>query len=137
MKVFFDSSALAKRYIDEKGSDKVEEICRKTVTLTVSIICLSEIISALNRLRREKILNKNQYKKIKSALIKDLETADLYNISSRVVQLSIYLLERYTLRAMDSFHIGCAIVAEVDLFVSSDQRQLAAAKKARLKIQRV
>ncbi len=137
MKVFFDSSALAKRYIDEKGSDKVEEICRKTDTLTVSIICLSEIISALNRLRREKILNKNQYKKIKSALIKDLETADLYNISSRVVQLSIYLLERYTLRAMDSFHIGCAIVAEVDLFVSSDQRQLAAAKKARLKIQRV
>ena len=137
MKVFFDSSALAKRYIDEKGSDKVEEICRKTDTLTVSIICLSEIISALNRLRREKILNKYQYKKIKSALIKDLETADLYNISSRVVQLSIYLLERYTLRAMDSFHIGCAIVAEVDLFVSSDQRQLAAAKKARLKIQRV
>lgn len=137
MKVFFDSSALAKRYIDEKGSDKVEEICRKTDTLTVSIICLSEIISALNRLRREKILNKNQYKKIKSALIKDLETADLYNISSRVVQLSIYLLERYTLRAMDSFHIGCAIVAEVDLFVSSDQRQLAAAKKAGLKIQRV
>lgn len=137
MKVFFDSSALAKRYIDEKGSDKVEEICRKTDTLTVSIICLSEIISALNRLRREKILNTNQYKKIKSALIKDLETADLYNISSRVIQLSIDLLERYTLRAMDSFHIGCAIIADVDLFVSADQRQLVAAKKAGLKIQRV
>lgn len=137
MKVFFDSSALAKRYIDEKGSDKVEEICRKTDTLTVSIICLSEIISALNRLRREKILNTNQYKKIKSALIKDLETADLYNISSRVIQLSIDLLERYTLRVMDSFHIGCAIIADVDLFVSADQRQLVAAKKAGLKIQRV
>jgi len=137
MKVFFDSSALAKRYIDEKGSDKVEEICRKTVTLTVSIICLSEIISALNRLRREKILNKNQYKKIKSALIKDLETADLYNISSRVIELSIDLLERYAPRAMDSFHIGCAIIADVELFVSSDQRQLAAAKKVGLKIQQV
>ncbi|GBD88685.1 PIN domain protein [bacterium BMS3Abin03] len=137
MKIFFDSSALAKRYIDEEGSDKVEKTCRETDSFCVSIICLPEIISALNRLRREKILNKNQYRKIKKALINDLEDSDFYNLTPQVINHSIQLLEKYKLRAMDSLHIACALVAQPDLFVSSDQRQLAAAKKTGLKIRQV
>lgn len=134
MKVFFDSSALAKRYIDEKGSNDVEQICLQTDVLCVSIICLPEIISALNRLRREKLLNKRQYEKTKESLIYDLEDADFYSLTPEVINHSIQLLEKYTLRAMDALHVACALVAQPDLFVSSDQRQLAAAKKAGLKI---
>ncbi|MCH7962645.1 MAG: type II toxin-antitoxin system VapC family toxin [Bacteroidetes bacterium] len=137
MKVFFDSTALAKRYIDEEGSDDVEKMCRQTDVLSVSIICLPEIISALNRLRREKQLNKRQYEKIKESLIYDLEEADFYNLTPQVVNHSIQLLEKYALRAMDALHIACALVAQPDLFVSSDQKQLAAAKKAGLKIRLV
>ena len=137
MKVFFDSSALAKRYMDEKGSDDVEHICGKTNVLSVSIICLPEIISALNRLKRGKQLNKRQYKKTKESIISDLEEADFYNLTPQVINHSIQLLEKYTLRAMDALHIACALVAQPDLFVSSDQRQLAAAKKAGLKIKLV
>lgn len=137
MKVFFDSSALAKRYIDEESSDEVEKMCRQTDVLSVSIICLPEIISALNRLRREKQLNKRQYEKIKESLIYDLEEADFYNLTPQVINHSIQLLEKYTLRAMDTLHIACALVAQPDLFVSSDQKQLAAAKKTGLKIRLV
>ena len=137
MKIFFDSSALSKRYIDEKGSDEVEKICKDADSICVSIICLPEIISALNRLRREKKVNKNQYSNIKNAIITDLEDADLYNLSPRVIQLSIQLLEKNSLRAMDSLHIGCAIVSGSDLFISSDEQQLLAAKKTGLKILQV
>lgn len=131
---FFDSSALAKRYIDEKGSNDAEQICLQTDVLCVSIICLPEIISALNRLRREKLLNKRQYEKMKESLIYDLEDTDFYTLTPEVINHSIQLLEKYTLRAMDALHIACALVAQPDLFVSSDQKQLAAAKKAGLKI---
>lgn len=137
MKVFFDSSAIAKRYIDEKGSDEVEKICRQTNVLSVFIICIPEIISALNRLRREKKLSKGQYEKVKDSLIYDLRDADFYNLTPQVVNHSIQLLEKYALRAMDSLHIACALVNQPDLFVSSDQKQIAAAKKAGLKIRLV
>jgi predicted nucleic acid-binding protein len=137
MKIFFDSSALAKRYIDEKGSDEVEKICVQINVLSVSIICIPEIISALNRLRREKQLSKGQYEKVKESLIYDLRDADFYNLTPQVVNHSIQLLEKYALRAMDALHIACALVAQPDLFISSDQRQLFAAKKAGLRIQLV
>jgi predicted nucleic acid-binding protein len=137
MRIFFDSSALAKRYIDEKGSDEVEKICVQTNVLSVSIICIPEIISALNRLRREKQLSKGQYEKVKESLIYDLRDADFYNLTPQVVNHSIQLLEKYALRAMDALHIACALVAQPDLFISSDQRQLFAAKKAGLRIQLV
>lgn len=137
MKIFFDSSALAKRYIDEKGSDEVEKICVQTKELSVSIICIPEIFSALNRLRREKQLSKGQYEKVKESLIYDLRDADFYNLTPQVVNHSIQLLEKYALRAMDALHIACALVAQPDLFISSDQRQLFAAKKAGLEIQLV
>lgn len=137
MKIFFDSSALAKRYIDEKGSDEVERLCKEADNLCVSIICLPEIISALNRLRREKKLNKNQNNSIKNAIVEDLEDADLYTLTPQTINYSVRLLEKYKLRAMDSLHIACALVARPNLFVSSDQRQLAAAQKAGLKILQV
>ena len=54
LNVFFDSSALAKRYIEEKGSDQVQAILSSAAALAVSVICVPEIVSALCRLRRER-----------------------------------------------------------------------------------
>jgi len=134
MKVFFDSSALAKRYINEKGSEEVEEICKSADELNVSIICLPEIISALNRLKRDKVINNRQYKRTKVSLINDLADAKLYNITPEVVTLSITLLEKNQLRAMDALHLACAIESHSDYFISSDKQQLKAAKNAGLKV---
>jgi predicted nucleic acid-binding protein len=53
---------------------------------------------------------------------------------SDVIKKSIELLEKDTLRTMDALHIGCALEWEAELFVSSDKRQILAAKKAGLKV---
>jgi len=53
VKAFFDSSAFAKRYIEEEGSFLVDEICRDADELSISVICIPEIVSALNRRVRE------------------------------------------------------------------------------------
>jgi predicted nucleic acid-binding protein len=52
LNVFFDSSALAKRYIEEKGSDQVQAILSSASALAVSVICVPEIVSALCRRRQ-------------------------------------------------------------------------------------
>jgi len=42
MKTYFDSSAFAKRFVDEDGSDEAEEILGLATELALSVICVPE-----------------------------------------------------------------------------------------------
>jgi predicted nucleic acid-binding protein len=137
MRIFFDSSAFAKRYIEEPGSGKVESLCMEATEIAVSSICLPEVISGLCRLRRDSILTKNQYETTKEALLKDFEDISVCNITPSVIGQAIHILETNTLRTLDALHIGCALEWEPDVFASSDIRQISAAKKAGLKTVKV
>ena len=137
MKVFFDSSAFAKRYIVEPGSDRVEKICSQSTMLGVSSICLPEIVSALCRLRRQSVITEDQYKNAKEGLLRDIEDALICNITPSVIKQSIHILETSKVRSLDALHIACALEFEAETFVSSDIQQLSAAKTAGLKVLRV
>lgn len=137
MRVFFDSSALVKRYVAEKGTDTVLAICEQASELGLSVICQPEIVSALCRLRRERIIGGPGYQMAKKAIIQDLRDAAVCNITEATVVESIGLLEENNLRAMDAFHIAAALEWEADLFVSADANQLKAARNAGLKIQSI
>jgi len=137
VKTFFDSSAFAKRYIEEKGSQLVDDICYKATEVCLSVICVPEIISALNRRLREKRLSPRDYRTIKQHLSDDVRDAVIINLTSEVIRMSTKLLESSPLRAMDAIHVACASVWKSELFVSSDKQQLSAAKKAGLKIKSV
>ncbi|MGA1865461.1 MAG: type II toxin-antitoxin system VapC family toxin [bacterium] len=134
MKAFFDSSALAKRYIDESGSERIESICLKAEMIGVSIICMPEIISALCRLKRESVITQNQYNNAKQALFNDLKDAMVCNITPSVIRQSIKILEENSIRAMDALHLGCALEWKASVFVSSDLKQISSAQNAGLKI---
>lgn len=137
MRVFFDSSALAKRYVREAGSEDVAAISQQATALGVSILAVPEIISALNRRKREEALSASDYVRVKRQLALDIADADLVHLKADVVARSVQLLEQHSLRAMDALHVASALVWKADLFVSSDRRQLAAAAEAGLKIREV
>jgi len=137
MKTFFDSSALAKRYIHEAGSQEVDVLCQRTDELGVAIILAPEIVSALTRRLREGVLTQSDCQIAKAQLLADIGDAAVINLTPAVVGSAIRLLEQNTLRAMDSLHVACAVAWRADLFVSSDHRQLAAAANAGLKTRRV
>ena len=65
MRVYFDPSAYAKRYIDEHGTQEVLAWCEQATELVLSVIAIPELISALCRMRREARLTSNQYRRIK------------------------------------------------------------------------
>ena len=134
MKTFFDSSAFAKRYVEEMGSQLVDDICLNAKIVSLSIICVPEIISALNRRVREKSLSLQDYFTIKQHLSDDVRDAVIVNLLPEVIVTSTKLLEASPLRAMDALHVACALVWDAELFVSSDKQQITAAKKAGLKI---
>ena len=134
MKVFLDTSAFAKRYVTEPGSDKVVALCQRADSLVVSVVCLPELISTLSRLVREKKLAKAAYRKLKMSAMADLADVDICQLTPGVLVAGVSLLESQPLRAMDALHVACALAVEPDVFISADHRQLSAARKTGLKV---
>ena len=132
MKTFFDASTFAKRYVEENGSQLVDDICQEASELSLSVLCVPEIISALNRRIREKRLSRQDYIAVKQSLSDDVRDAVIINLTPEVIATSTSLLEASLLRAMDALHIACALESGADLFVSADKKQITAARKAGL-----
>lgn len=137
MKAYLDSSAFAKRFIEEDGSDGVESICAQASELGLSVICVPEIISALNRRRREHTLTHNQYNVAKKRLLDDVRDADIIFLTPTVIGTAIMILEASSIRVMDALHVACALEWGAELFASSDKQQLKAAKQAGMKTKQI
>ncbi|OGT18959.1 MAG: twitching motility protein PilT [Gallionellales bacterium RIFOXYB12_FULL_54_9] len=137
MLVFFDSSAFAKRYVQELGSDTVGEWCDRATEIGLAAMALPEIISAFCRLQREDKITAAQYQQLKGELFADIEDAAIADMSPAVIRQAVLSLEGSVLRAMDAIHIGCAVEMQADVFISADQRQCQAAKHAGLTVERV
>jgi len=137
MKLFLDSSAFAKRFVEEPGSEEVEILCSQATELCLSVIGVPEIISALNRRLREKSLARRAYAQAKQRLAEDVRDAVVINLTPDVVRTSIEILETTSVRTMDALHVASAVAWGADLFASADHLQIAAARTAGLKTKQV
>ncbi len=133
MKTFFDSSAWAKRYVEETGSGAVDALCVGATEVALSLVCIPELISALNRRVRERNLSARQYVTAKARLSEDIRDAAIVNLTPAVLAACTDILEAGPVRAMDALHVACAMQWGAELFVSADERQVTAAKKAGLR----
>ncbi len=138
MNLFLDTSAFAKRYVAEAGSEKVLSLCANADRLSVSALCLPEFVSTLSRLAREAKMSKANYRLLKGRALADLAEADVVAIDAAVIAQSVSLLESYPLRTLDALHVASALAIDVTTgatkFVSADQRQLSAARQAGLNV---
>ncbi len=132
MKTFFDSSAFAKRYVEEPGSQVVDSLCQEATEVALSVLCIPEIISALNRRVRERLLTEREYREVKQYLSQDIRDAVIVNLVPQVVSTCTKILETHPVRAADALQIACALEWGTELFVSADKRQISAAKKSGL-----
>ncbi|MDY0302072.1 MAG: type II toxin-antitoxin system VapC family toxin [Trichlorobacter sp.] len=137
MRVFFDSSAFAKRYLCEDGSELVLSWCDQATELCLSGIALPEIISAFCRLQRENLITQLQYCQLKTMLMTDIIDAAICDLTPEVIRGTVIALENNVLRGMDAIHVGSALVLKADVFVSADARQCLAAQRAGLQVVRV
>ncbi|MCP4696023.1 MAG: type II toxin-antitoxin system VapC family toxin [Gammaproteobacteria bacterium] len=134
MRVYFDSSAFAKRYVQEPGTDVVLDWCERADELALAVIAVPELISAFCRLHREGSLDEAEYCELKNDLTADIADALLCDITQEVVSYAVNALENNVLRGMDAIHIGAALACKADTFVSGDQRQCLAAQALGLNV---
>jgi uncharacterized protein len=100
--------------------------CDRASELAPTVTAVSELISALCRLRRERRISALHYRQLKAELMGDLADALLCDLTPQVVQRAVDALESQPLRGMDSIHVAAALSCEADVFVSADPRQCAA-----------
>lgn len=137
MKLFFDTSAFAKRYVTESGTTRVLELCHQADSIGLAVVCLPELISSLCRLVRERKLTRIQYAQLKRDVLADIADIDVCMVTASVLDHAINALEGAPLRAMDAIHIGCALDYQPDVFVSADRRQASAAQSRGLQVEHV
>ena len=135
MRVFFDTSSFVKRFVEEVGSEQAVNITQNASEVGLSIICYPEIISALNRKLRAEFITEETYTELKNEVLQDIEDIDIVNLTPSVLEKTTNLLENNVLRSLDAFHIACALEWQAELFVSSDERQVAAGIKSGLKVE--
>lgn len=137
MKTFLDSSALAKRFIEEPGSEVVESLCLAASELGLCVTCVPEILSAVNRRLRERRLRREHYDLIKRHLLADVADATIVDLTPAVIASTVAVLETSAVRAADAMHVAAAVAWGAELFVSADRQQCAAARKAGLRVKTI
>ena len=133
MNVLFDASALFKRYSGEAGVNRVQQLQSTASVVTAAVHCKTEVASALTRQWREGAFSDWEYQRVLADIHADFDDLAVMPLSSQAERYAIAAMRLVTLRGMDALHIGTAQAAGVDLFVTADKRQAAAAQSVGLK----
>ena len=137
--VYLDSSALAKLYVPEPESDRLEAFLRGRRDLLISELTLTEILSAAARRRREGALSPYQANEIREALLADADSGSFQRLSldpvvHRVAERLLFALESLPLRTLDALHIAVALCASATYIATYDARMREAATRAGLRV---
>ncbi len=136
MNLFFDTSALIKKYIDERGSDRVDQLLEKADEVYISSILELETISTFNRLLLEKAISASDYKVLKSEFETDLQFYKIVNLDESIILKAKNIIETYKLKSLDSIHLASAVSlsGSADYFVVCDDKLIKSCSKEGLKI---
>ena len=137
MRLFLDSSALVKRYLEEPGREAVLARCAQASEILISVLAVPEAASALNRYRHLVGLSDAEYADLKQELLDDAVRASVIGLSPPVVARTIACLERAPVRTSDAIHVASALECGADRFLSGDKRQCKAARALGLRVEEV
>lgn len=135
MKIFLETSALAKRYVQEPGSEELDNLFVSVVTeVFVSTLAFAEFAAAIGRkLRNKEILEESAANAMRE-LEKDWH--GLYTkipLTETLAASAASMAIQYPLKGADAVHLASAVAFGADLFVVSDKQLITAAEKIGIK----
>ncbi len=145
---YAESSALAKLYVQEKGSGVVLELFRAgNNAFYTSKLTLIEISSALYRKRKEDEITELHYREAKQHLLADYDySLATIDVDNGIIKSASLLVEKHFLRAYDAVHLASALwvkgqIEQIQkgqeaqfILLSSDERLVQAAVRENLQV---
>lgn len=115
MILYMDASALVKRYIEEVGSDQVSDWINNADMIATSIISRTEVVAALSRAFRMKIIAEEDAQKAISLFHSDWESIPRLPITEITVARGDNLAWQLGLRGYDAIHLASAIILQEEI----------------------
>lgn len=108
MKLYLDTSALVKLYVDEEGSPVVRSAVAQADLIGTSVIAYVEARAAFARRRHERGLPAGDYRRIVRDLDSDWARYLVVEVANPLIRKAAQLAEAYRLRAYDAIHLASA-----------------------------
>jgi predicted nucleic acid-binding protein len=134
---YFDTSALIKRFVHEKGSPVMRNLMSRPVPFASATIAYAEVYSGLTRRHREGSLPTPHYTSACAQFEHDWPAFLHVELQEEVLRLARDLIKRHALRSFDAIHLASALSLQVGLseaitMVAADERLLQAAAAEQL-----
>ena len=139
MILYFDTSALVKLYVRERGSLVIRRQAGKADAIATSVVAYAEARAAFARLRREKPRSGKWHRERVGQLDRDWDRYVLVELSAAVARSAGELADTHGLRGFDAIHLASALWLKSaysgDLaFAAFDRKLTAAAASAGLTV---
>lgn len=137
--IYIDSSALAKLYVPEAESDRLDTFLRGRRGLMISELAITEVLSAVGRRKRDKDLRPELANEIRDALLADAESGsfnrlDLSPAVHRDAERLLLASDAVPLRTLDALHIALALSGAATQILTFDRRMREAAVQTGLNV---
>ena len=133
---YWDSSALAKLYLKEAGSDKYLVLAKTAIPVRTSPLGQFEVTLAIRRHEVDGKLDARSANELVDELVVDLGDGTVELIATdfeihaefqHVLQTCLQRPQPISIRTLDALHLAAALSVNESEFVSNDIRQRAAA----------
>lgn len=130
--IYFDTSALIKRFVEEKGSSRVQSMVESGEAVATAKIAYAEAFAGFTRKMREGNLDKRQYDLACRQFEADWAAYVRVDLKDDLLYLARDLIRRHGLRGFDAVHLASALtlktaIDETVTFAAADRRLLRAA----------
>jgi predicted nucleic acid-binding protein len=135
--IYLDTSALIKRFVNEKGSLLVRSLVQREPAVATAKIAYAEIFAGFTRKLREGNLAKAQYALACRQFDRDWHAYIRVELRDDLLLLARGLIQRHPLRGFDAVRLASALTLKTALgeditFAAADGRLLKAAKAENL-----
>jgi uncharacterized protein len=137
--LYIDSSALAKLYVPEAESERLDAFLRGKLGLMISELAITEVLSAVARRKREGELKPELANQIRDAVLADADSGSfarshLDPAVHRVAERLLLATDSVHLRTLDALHLALAFSGAATHVVTFDRRMREAAVQSGLNV---
>ena len=129
MVVFLDTSVLAKRYIEEVGSDVIDEYFIEANEIFLAPITSIEIASVFRIRGEDGSLSSEEIEQARNEWNKERSSFYFGSFNSELDNSAIMVLEKTGIKTLDAIQLASAHLSLIDIFVTADKALSKAAEK--------
>ena len=111
--IYVDTSALVKRYVQEKGTEVIDELFEQRLPdefFALSTLAVLELKSALRRLLKGGKLRPSQYRDSIADFSNDVPSVSIWlGVDNALAEEAAATLDRHPLRAGDALHFASVL----------------------------